>query len=54
MAQTSANFQSVKAGSEQHNKREKKLDYVHKELSHNNEYWESCTQEQRMKELKNL
>ena len=54
MAQTSANFQSVKAGSEQHNKREKKLDYVHKELSHNNEYWESCTQEQRIKELKKL
>lgn len=54
MAQTSVNFQSVKAGSEQHNKREKELDYVHKELSHNNEYWESCTQEQRMKELKKL
>lgn len=32
MAQTSIHFQPVRGGSEAHNKREKELDYVHKEL----------------------
>jgi hypothetical protein len=48
MAQTSIHFQAVKGGSEEHNKREKKLDYVHHERSSMNEYWESDTQEARL------
>lgn len=37
MAQTSIHFQAVKGGSEEHNKRTKKLDYVHHELSSQND-----------------
>ena len=48
MAQTSIHFQAVKGGSEEHNKRTKKLDYVHHERSSKNEYWESDTQEARL------
>lgn len=48
MAQTSIHFQAVKGGSEEHNKRTKKLDYVHHELSSQNDYWESDTQEARL------
>ena len=48
MAQTSIHFQAVKGGSEEHNKRTKKLDYVHHERSSMNEYWESDTQEDRL------
>lgn len=48
MAQTSIHFQAVKGGSEEHNKRTKKLDYVHHELSSQNDYWESGTQEARL------
>lgn len=48
MAQTSIHFQPVKGGSEEHNKRTKKLDYVHHELSSQNDYWQSCTQESRL------
>jgi hypothetical protein len=48
MAQTSIHFQAVKGGSEEHNRREKKLDYVHEDLTPNNEYWESDTQENRL------
>lgn len=48
MAQTSIHFQAVKGGSEEHNKRTKKLDYVHKERSSMNEYWERDTQEARL------
>ena len=40
MAQTSIHFQAVKGGSEEHNKRTKKLDYVHHELSSQNDYWQ--------------
>lgn len=47
MAQTSIHFQAVKGGSEEHNKRTKKLDYVHHELSSQNDYWQSDTQEAR-------
>lgn len=48
MAQTSIHFQAVKGGSEEHNKRTKKLDYVHNELSSQNDYWQSDTQEARL------
>lgn len=48
MAQTSIHFQPVKGGSEEHNQRTKKLDYVHHELSSQNDYWQSCTQESRL------
>lgn len=48
MTQTSIHFQAVKGGSEEHNKRTKKLDYVHHELSSQNDYWQSDTQEARL------
>lgn len=48
MAQTSIHFQAVKGGSEEHNKRTKKLDYIHHELSSQNDYWQSDTQEARL------
>ena len=48
MAQTSIHFQAVKGGSAEHNKRTKKLDYVHHELSSQNDYWQSDTQEARL------
>lgn len=48
MAQTSIHFQPVKGGSEEHNKRTKKLDYVRSELSNNNDYWQSDTQSARL------
>ena len=48
MAQTSIHFQAVKGGSEEHNKRTKKLDYAHHELSSQNDYWQSDTQEARL------
>lgn len=52
MAQASINIQPVKEGSEQHNKREKSLDYVHPERTHLNEYWETDTQTNRLAEIK--
>lgn len=52
MAQTSIHVQPVKGGSEQHNKREKELDYVRKDLSHLNEYWEKDTQTDRLENIK--
>lgn len=39
MAITSIHFQAVESNSEIHNKREKELDYVHKDRSHLNEVW---------------
>lgn len=48
MAQTSIHFQAVKGGSEEHNKRTKKLDYVHHERSSMNDYWQSDSQEARL------
>ena len=48
MAQTSIHFQPVKGGSEEHNQRTKKLDYVHHELSSQNDYWQLCSQESRL------
>ncbi len=50
--QTSIHVQPVKGGSEQHNKREKELDYVRKDLSHLNEYWEKDTQTDRLENIK--
>ena len=50
--QTSIHVQPVKGGSEQHNKREKKLDYIRPELSHLNEYWEKDTQTDRLENIK--
>jgi hypothetical protein len=52
MAQASINIQPVKEGSEQHNKREKYLDYVHPERTHLNEYWEKDTQTNRLAKIK--
>lgn len=52
--QTSINVQPVKGGSEQHNKRTKELDYVRKDLSHLNQYWESDTQANRLANIKAL
>lgn len=45
-------MQPVKGGSEQHNKREKELDYIRPELSHLNEYWEKDTQTARLESIK--
>ena len=50
--QTSIHVQPVKGGSEQHNKREKELDYIRPELSHLNEYWEKDTQANRLENIK--
>ena len=50
--QTSIHVQPVKGGSEQHNKREKQLDYIRPELSHLNEYWEKDTQTDRLENIK--
>lgn len=52
MAKTSIHFQTVKGGSEEHNKREKMLDYVFQELTHKNEYWQIDTQENRLAAIK--
>ena len=50
--QTSIHVQPVKGGSEQHNKREKELDYIRPELSHLNEYWQKDTQTARLENIK--
>ena len=52
--QTSVNVQPVKGGSEEHNKREKELEYVRKDLSHLNQYWENDTQANRLANIKAL
>ena len=52
MAQASINIQPVKEGSEQHNKREKYLDYVHPERTRLNVYWEKDTQANRLANIK--
>ena len=41
--QTSIHIEPVKQGSEQHNRRQKELDYVRKDLTHKNESWEVDT-----------
>src|SRR3712207_2781014 len=50
--QTSIHVQPVKGGSEEHNKREKELDYVRHDLSNLNEYWEKDTQTDRLATIK--
>ena len=46
---TSIHISPVKAGCEQHNRREKELDYVRHELSHLNQSWQVDTIENRMR-----
>jgi hypothetical protein len=43
MAQTSIHLRPCKQSSEIHNKREKELDYVRTDLSHNNEWWSAVS-----------
>lgn len=43
MAQTSIHLRPCKQSSEIHNKREKDLDYVRTDLSHNNEWWSAVS-----------
>lgn len=43
MAQTSIHLRPCKQSSEIHNKREKELDYVRVDLSHNNEWWSAVS-----------
>jgi hypothetical protein len=43
MASSSINVQAVKGGSQQHNEREKSLDYVKEELSHLNSSYKTCS-----------
>jgi hypothetical protein len=52
MAATSINIQPIKSNSEMHNKREKDLSYVRKELSPLNEHHETATIAGRMAEIK--
>lgn len=52
--QTSIHIQPVKAGSEQHNKREKQLSYVMPNRTRLNEYWESDSQANRLAVIKKL
>lgn len=54
MKQTSVHVQPVKPSSEKHNKREKELDYVRKDLTPTNEYWESRSQSEVLAEDKRL
>jgi hypothetical protein len=50
MAASSINIQGVKGGSQQHNEREKELDYVKKELAHLNSSYKTCTVAEAKKE----
>lgn len=52
MAATSINIQPIKGGSEQHNRREKELDYIRPELSHLNESWEADSIANRLATIK--
>lgn len=52
MAVTSINIQPIKGGSEQHNRREKELDYIRPELSHLNESWEADSIANRLATIK--
>ena len=51
MAKTSIHFQPVRGGSEAHNKREKELNYVHKERSSMNEYWQKDSKAARLADI---
>lgn len=52
MQKTSINIQPVKAGCENHNFREKKLDYVRDDLSHLNEHWTAESISARLDKIK--
>ena len=54
MAKTSAHFQPVKPGSEEHNRRLKKLDYVRDELTKNNMSWSAQSVADRLEQIKQL
>ena len=54
MAKTSAHFQPVKPGSEEHNRRLKKLDYVREELTKNNMSWSAQSVADRLEQIKQL
>ncbi len=54
MAATSINIKACKQVSETHNKREKELDYVRKDLTPKNEYWQLCSQAERRAEVRQL
>jgi outer membrane murein-binding lipoprotein Lpp len=54
MAKTSAHFKPVKPGSEEHNRRLKKLDYVRDELTKNNRSWSAQSVADRLEQIKQL
>lgn len=54
MQKTSIHIAPVKGGSEEHNKRQKFLDYVIHERTRLNEYWECDSQSHRLAEIKAL
>ena len=54
MASSSINIQGVKGGSQQHNEREKDLDYVKKELTHLNSSYKICTVAEAKKETEKI
>ncbi len=54
MAKTSAHFKPVKPGSEEHNRRLKKLDYVREELTKNNMSWSAQSVADRLEQIKQL
>ena len=54
MAKSCARFQPVKPGSEEHNRRLKKLDYVREELTKNNQSWAAQSVHDRYEQIKQL
>lgn len=54
MAKSCARFQPVKPGSEEHNRRLKKLDYVREELTKNNQSWSAQSVHDRYEQIKQL
>lgn len=54
MKQASIHMDVVRGNSEAHNKREEKLDYVHEDLTKNNESWEKDKISDRLQAIKSL
>ena len=54
MAKSSINFKPVKATSERHNERKQELDYVHSDLTANNESWKADSIQERRQEAESL
>ena len=54
MAKSCARFQPVKPGSEEHNRRLKKLDYIREELTKNNMSWSAQSVADRLEQIKQL